>query len=277
MKFGVIGLGSMGSTILKTAIQSDYQKAYETNVYDVDPEQCRKFSEIYPVHVMENNVQLARESDFILLAVKPQYMQGVLEEIQRYVRNKRIISIAAGWTTKMIQDALMFHQDDAQILRVMPNTPALVGEGYTVLSEDHTFNSASLRWAKELFAHLGVVQLLPEKMFDAVIATASSSPAYVYMFIEAMADGAVRLGLPRKVAVQAAAQAVLGSAKMVLNSGQHTAKLKDDVCSPAGTTIDAVAVLEKSGFRGIVMNAMDACAQKNKKLAQNMERRRNER
>ena len=159
----------------------------------------------------------------------------------------------------------------------MPNTPALVGEGYTAFCEETTFNGPSLKWAKGLFSCLGMVQSFPESLFDAVVATTSSSPAYVYMFIEAMADGAVKLGLPRKVAIQAAAQAVLGSAKMVLCSGEHPAQLKDNVCSPAGTTIEAVGVLEKSGFRGIIMNAMDACAQKNRKFAQAYERRKNER
>ena len=261
MKFGVIGMGNMGSTILKAAIQSDYVKAYETNIYDVNPDQCKKFSDVYAVNVMESNLQLVKESDFILLAVKPQYMKGLLQEIQRHVRNKRLISIAAGWTMEMLQDGLLVHDTGTQLLRVMPNTP----------------NGPSLKWAKGLFSCLGMVQSFPESLFDAVVATTSSSPAYVYMFIEAMADGAVKLGLPRKVAIQAAAQAVLGSAKMVLCSGEHPAQLKDNVCSPAGTTIEAVGVLEKSGFRGIIMNAMDACAQKNRKFAQAYERRKNER
>lgn len=277
MKFGVIGMGNMGSTILKAAIQSDYVKAYETNIYDVNPDQCKKFSDVYAVNVMESNLQLVKESDFILLAVKPQYMKGLLQEIQRHVRNKRLISIAAGWTMEMLQDGLLVHDTGTQLLRVMPNTPALVGEGYTAFCEETTFNGPSLKWAKGLFSCLGMVQSFPESLFDAVVATTSSSPAYVYMFIEAMADGAVKLGLPRKVAIQAAAQAVLGSAKMVLCSGEHPAQLKDNVCSPAGTTIEAVGVLEKSGFRGIIMNAMDACAQKNRKFVQAYERRKNER
>ena len=178
---------------------------------------------------------------------------------------------------EMLQDGLLVHDTGTQLLRVMPNTPALVGEGYTAFCEETTFNGPSLKWAKGLFSCLGMVQSFPENLFDAVVATTSSSPAYVYMFIEAMADGAVKLGLPRKVAIQAAAQAVLGSAKMVLCSGEHPAQLKDNVCSPAGTTIEAVGVLEKSGFRGIIMNAMDACAQKNRKFAQAYERRKNER
>ena len=119
MKFGVIGMGNMGSTILKAAIQSDYVKAYETNIYDVNPDQCKKFSDVYAVNVMESNLQLVKESDFILLAVKPQYMKGLLQEIQRHVRNKRLISIAAGWTMEMLQDGLLVHDTGTQLLRVI--------------------------------------------------------------------------------------------------------------------------------------------------------------
>lgn len=272
MKLGVIGAGTMGCTIMKAAFQSGYLKAYETTIYDVNPEQMQKMGEAYPVIAAQSSVQLAKDCDCILLAIKPQYMRGVLEEIQKYVRNRRIISIAAGWSMQMLTDALG-RDNGSQILRVMPNTPALVGAGFTALCEETTFNGIAMKWAKGLFSCLGIIQVLPERLFDAVVAVSGSSPAYVYMLIEAMADGAVRLGMPRAMAIQAAAQAVLGSARMVLETGSHPAKLKDDVCSPAGTTIDAVAVLEKEGFRGAVMDAMDACAQKNKKMATSYERR----
>ena len=168
MKFGVIGMGNMGSTILKAAIQNDYIKAYETNIYDINPEQCKKFSDVYPVTVMENNLQLIKESDFILLAVKPQYMKGLLQEIQRHVRNKRLISIAAGWTMEMLRDGLLVHDSGTQLLRVMPNTPALVGEGYTAFCEETTFNAASLKWAKGLFSCLGMVQSFPDQQQSGV-------------------------------------------------------------------------------------------------------------
>lgn len=272
MKLGVIGAGNMGGTILKAAFQYGYLKAYETTVYDANPEQLQKIGEAYPIIAAQSNAQLAKDCECILLAVKPQYMRGALEEIQKYVRNRRIISIAAGWSMQMLADALG-RDTGCQILRVMPNTPALVGAGFTALCEETTFNGLAMKWAKGLFACLGVVQVLPERLFDAVVAVSGSSPAYAYMFIEAMADGAVRLGMPRALAIQAAAQAVLGSAKMVLESGDHPAKLKDDVCSPGGTTIEAVAVLEKEGFRGAVMDAMEACAQKNRKMAAAYERR----
>lgn len=273
MKLGVIGAGHMGSTILRAAFQHNYVKSYETTIFDVNEEQVKAITGAYPMIVAESNIQLAKECECILLAVKPQYIRGVLDEIQKYIRNKRIISIAAGWSMDMLLDVLG-KDCSVQVLRVMPNTPALVGEGFTALCEETTFNKLALNWAKGLFGCLGTVQVIPERLFDAVVAVSGSSPAYIYMVIEAMADAAVELGMPRSIAIQAAAQSVLGSAKMVLETGEHPAKLKDDVCSPGGTTIEAVHVLEKAGLRGAVMDAMSACAQKNRKIAAAYERRR---
>ena len=272
MKVGFIGAGNMGGAIMRGAFQHGFLKPYETMVYDVSEQQLASVTAVYPIHVAESNVQLARECEFLILAVKPVFLRGVLDEIQKYVHNKKIISIAAGWSMAMLTEALG-RENSAQLLRVMPNTPALVGAGYTAICEEHTFNKAALAWAKELFSTLGMVQVLPERLFDAVVAVSGSSPAYVYMFIDAMADGAVRLGMPRKMAIQAAAQAVLGSAKMVLDTGEHPDALKDNVCSPGGTTIEAVHALEKNGFRGIVMEALDASARKNRKMSAPPDRR----
>ena len=272
MKVGFIGAGNMGGAIMRGAFQHGFLKPYETMVYDVSEQQLASVTAVYPIHVAESNVQLARECEFLILAVKPVFLRGVLDEIQKYVHNKKIISIAAGWSMAMLTVALG-RESSAQVLRVMPNTPAPVGAGYTAICEEHTFNKAALAWAKELFSTLGMVQVLPERLFDAVVAVSGSSPAYVYMFIDAMADGAVRLGMPRKMAIQAAAHAVLGSAKMVLDTGEHPDALKDNVCSPGGTTIEAVHALEKNGFRGIVMEAMDACARKNRKMSTPPDRR----
>ena len=272
MKVGFIGAGNMGGAIMRGAFQHGFLKPYETMVYDVSEQQLASVTAVYPIHVSESNVQLARECEFLILAVKPVFLRGVLDEIQKDVHKKKIISSAAGWSMAMRTEALG-RENSAQVLRVMPNTPALVGAGYTAICEEHTFNKAALAWAKELFSTLGMVQVLPERLFDAVVAVSGSSPAYVYMFIDAMADGAVRLGMPRKMAIQAAAQAVLGSAKMVLDTGEHPDALKDNVCSPGGTTIEAVHALEKNGFRGIVMEAMDACARKNRKMSTPPDRR----
>ncbi|MEG2314855.1 MAG: pyrroline-5-carboxylate reductase, partial [Clostridia bacterium] len=261
-----IGAGNMGGTIMKSAFQCGFLKPYETMVYDVNESAMKELGEQFPITVAQSNTQLAKECECIVLAIKPIFMRGVLDEIQKYVRNKRIISIAAGWTMEMLTDALG-KDNGSQVLRVMSNMPALIGAGFTALCEETSFTKPMIKWAKELFSYLGTVQILPERLFDAVVAVSGSSPAYVFMMIEAMADGAVKLGMPRSLAIQAAAQAVLGSAKMVLDTNEHPASLKDKVCSPGGTTIEAVEVLEKGGFRGLMMEAMDVCAQKNRRMA----------
>ncbi|NLV58105.1 MAG: pyrroline-5-carboxylate reductase [Clostridiales bacterium] len=266
-KLGLIGAGNMAGAILSGVIQKGFLQSYEIGLYDVNPSQCQKWQERYSVFVAKDNPSLVRTSEVIMLAVKPSYLRDVLEEIKPHVQGKKIISIAAGWTTAMLTE-ILDEASGAQVLRVMPNTPAMVGEGYSALCQENTFDEGALSWAKQLFSTLGKVQEFPEKLFDAVIALTGSSPAYAYLFIEAMADGAVKLGMPRAEAYRGAAQAMLGAAKMVLETGEHPGKLKDDVCSPGGTTIEAVYALEQCGFRGIVMNALEACARKSAKMAQ---------
>lgn len=266
MKFGLIGAGNMGGTILRAAIQKGFIKADEAYAFDVVAAQTEKLVAQYPaVTITESNQALAEACDCILVGVKPVFMEGVLKEIAPYVRGKALISIAAGWSMEMLNDAL--GQDHgAMILRVMPNTPALVGEGYTALCEETTLNGEWLAWAQKLFDCLGESALVPERLFDAVIAVSGSSPAYIYTLIDAMAMGAVQQGMPRAMAQRAAAQAVLGSAKMVLETGEHPCKLRDDVCSPGGTTIAAVDVLKNTGFESCVMQAMAAAAQRNREM-----------
>ncbi len=264
MKIGWIGAGNMGGAILKGALKSGYLRADEVMVSDVDTALLKRWEEEFHVVTAKGNAQLAQACDWILLAVKPIFLGGVLEEIKPYLQNKRVISIAAGWSVEMLQDAM--RDCDVQLLRVMPNTPALVGAGSIALCEETTLDPEAFQWAKGLFETLGVVQVIPQRLMDAVIAVSGSSPAYVFMFIDAMADAAVKLGMTRAMAIQSAAQAVMGSAKMVLETGEHPAALKDQVCSPGGTTIEAVQVLEETGMRASVMEAMIACAEKNQQM-----------
>lgn len=264
MKFGLIGAGNMGGAILKGALKSGFLSADEVMVFDVNADLLEQWKTSYHVHAAGGNAQLAQECDWILLAVKPIFLGGVLREIQPYLGHKRVISIAAGWSVEMLQEAMQ--GTSAQLLRVMPNTPALVGAGCIALCEETTLDAESFQWAKSLFETLGVVQVIPQRLMDAVIAVSGSSPAYVFMFIDAMADAAVKLGMPRAMAIQSAAQAVMGSAKMVLETGEHPDVLKDQVCSPGGTTIEAVQVLEETGMRASVMKAMVACAEKNQQM-----------
>lgn len=264
MKIGFIGAGNMGGAILQGALEKAFLMPDEVMVYDIS-EDVQKRWENSSVQIASSNAELVQKCEWIVLAVKPVFLADVLNDIQPYLNeNKKVISIAAGWSIQMLTD--LMGESGAKLLRVMPNTPALVGEGLLALCEETTLSAEDYVWSQKLFSTLGVVQIVPERLIDAVIAVSGSSPAYVFMFIDAMADAAVKLGMPRQMAISSAAQAVLGSAKMVLDTKLHPAVLKDQVCSPGGTTIEAVQVLEENGMRGAVMKAMCACAEKSKAM-----------
>ena len=266
-KIGLIGVGNMGSAILQGVIEAGYVKAEKLFAYDKSFKRMEKLkSELRGVTFCESAIALAETCDVIILAVKPNMLRSVVDEIRDALdEDKAIISIAAGWTIAMLQEALA--GTGCSYLRVMPNTPALVGEGMTAICSETTFSDEDFDLAKGIFDALGRTVVLQEHLFDGVIAISGSSPAYVYMMIEAMADAGVAEGLPRATAYEMAAQSVLGSALMVLQSGEHPASLKDAVCSPAGTTIDAVVELERKGFRAAIMDAMHACAEKSRAMS----------
>lgn len=267
MKLGFIGAGNMAAAIIGGVLGKGFLTADEVAVFDVSPAQCEKLTAKYPVAVLDSQEALIGQCETIVLAVKPVYLRRVLEKARPVAEGKNFISIAAGWTFGMLTGVLDA-ASGARVLRVMPNTPAMVGEGFTALCEETTLPDEAFAWALAMFRTLGEVAVLPESLFDAVVAVSGSSPAYVFLFIEAMADAAVKLGMPRAMAYRAAAQAVLGAAKMVLETGKHPGELKDMVCSPGGTTIEAVASLERSGFRSSVIDAMAACAEKSRQMAQ---------
>ncbi len=263
---GMIGAGNMGSAILRGIVDAGYVKASQLTVFDVSGRKLREISEDIPgLNTAADCSEVAQRSDLIILAVKPLYIQEVIDDMRHALQGKAVLSIAAGWTTGMLEKAL--RDTGATWLRVMPNTPAMVGEGMTAICDDTTFSQEDFDFARGIFDAVGKTRVLPERLFDGVIAISGSSPAYVYMMIEAMADAGVREGLPRSYAYEMAAQSVLGSALMVLSSGTHPAALKDAVCSPAGTTIEAVAALEKNGFRNAILEAMKACADKSRDMS----------
>lgn len=265
-KIAMIGTGNMGSAILRGIVDANYVRASQLIVFDVSRRKLKEVEEDIPgITLAADCLEAAQAADLIILAVKPIYVRDVLDEISPALSGKSVLSIAAGWTVGMLADAL--RGTGAAYMRVMPNTPALVGEGMTALCDDTTFSQEDFEYAKGIFDAIGKTRVLPERLFDGVIAISGSSPAYVYMMIEAMADAGVREGLPRAYAYEMAAQAVLGSALMVLSSGTHPAALKDAVCSPGGTTIEAVAALERSGFRNAIMEAMKACADKSREMS----------
>lgn len=266
LKLGFIGSGNMGSAILRGVIAAEYLKAEDMAVCDLSTRKLEELSDELPgLTCTESDVELAEMCDMIILAVKPQYLSETIDHIHDELNGKAVISIAAGWTVQQLADKL--EGSGATYLRVMPNTPAMVGEGMTALCDDTTFSQEDFEFAKGIFDAVGRTVVLPEKLFDGVIAISGSSPAYVYMMIEAMADAGVKEGLPRPCAYEMAAQTLLGSALMVLQSGMHPAALKDAVCSPAGTTIEAVEELERKGFRAAIMDAMKVCAQKSRDMS----------
>lgn len=216
------------------------------------------------IRTTDNNIDVANESDIIILSIKPNIYEKVLAEIKDKVKEGAIIiGIGAGISSEFLKNSL---NEGTKYLKVMPNTPALVGEGMSAISSSNNLDDKELEEVVEVIGAFGKVEILDEELIDGFTAIAGSSPAYVYMMIEALADGAVLEGLPRKQAYTIAAQAILGSAKMVLETSMHPGELKDNVCSPGGTTIAAVASLEENNFRSTLIEAVVACADKSREM-----------
>lgn len=264
MKIGFIGCGNMAQAIISGLINNKMFEPDEIIASDKSSQALAAAKEKYGIHTTANNSELVLESEVLLLAVKPQVISDVISEIADTVgEQKLVISIVAGQSIAHIQQ--MFGRD-IKIIRTMPNTPALVGEGMTAMCYGHNVTEVEARYAAKILGSFGKVETVSENIMDAVVAVSGSSPAYVAMLIEAMADAAVQKGMARPQAYRFAAQAVYGTAKLIMETGKHPAEVKDMVCSPAGTTIEAVRVLEETGFRSSVIEAMIACADVSSKL-----------
>ena len=264
MKIGFIGGGNMGSAMMGGIVKSGICSNADVMVSDKSQAALDKLSEGLGVKTTTDNREVVKASDVLFLAVKPQFLGSVVEEIKDLdYTDKIVVSIVAGQSLEKLTS--MFGKS-FKLVRVMPNTPALVGEGMSALSPNELVTEAEAQDIKKMFEAFGKAEIVPESLQPAVVGVSGSSPAYVYMFIEALADGAVAEGMPRAQAYKFAAQAVLGSAKMVLETGEHPGALKDAVCSPAGTTIEAVATLESMGFRAAVIEAERVCVEKSKQL-----------
>lgn len=271
-KVGFIGVGNMGGALLRSivrfnkeaALNNSEEQLFSVSAYDINAELLKKLTNETGIIEEISVASLVNNCDIIVLAVKPQYCQNVLEQIKSAITEKKIIvSIIVGLSARYFKGIL---GSQARIVRTMPNTPALVGEGMTLVSWNDSVNDDEKKAITKLFSCSGKVEELDESLLSEVTALTGSSPAYVFMFIEAMADAAVKAGIQRKLAYRLAAQAVLGSAKMVLDTGMHPAELKDMVCSPGGTTIEAVAILEQEGFRNAIIKAMDECTRKAREI-----------
>lgn len=258
MKIGFIGAGNMASATLR-GIQ-----AMETGCYDINAASVQNAEENLHAIGFNSPSELCAWADIIVLAVKPQVLQRAIEPILDDLKGKAVASIAAGWTLAQLAQLL----PQSRICRIMPNTPAMVGAGMTAIARETTFTDEEFSYIQKVYESIGRVVIVEERLMSAVTAVSGSGPAYVYMVIEAMADAGVREGLSRAVALELAAQTVLGSAQMVLDTHMHPAALRDMVCSPAGTTIEAVCMLEEKGLRSALESAVHACAEKANQLAQ---------
>lgn len=263
-KIGFIGMGNMGYAIL-SGVLSKYQK--EDIIFsEPNADRARAIMSDRGA-VYGANAEVARQAKYICLSIKPQVYETVLKEIAPHLREESVlISIAPGITIEKIAGFL--ENNSIRIVRAMPNTPALIGEGMTGISYDEeVFSDEERDDIHTIFSSFGKYKKVDEKYMNAVVCMSGSSPAYAYMFIEALADAGVKLGLSKADAMELAAQTLYGSAKMVVESREHPAILRDRVCSPGGTTIEAVIKLEEEGFRNAIIKASEACYEKCIKLS----------
>lgn len=254
----------MGTAMIKGILDSGIAKAADLTGADRSEELLNTRKNELGISVTTDNKEAAEKADILILSVKPQFYEEVINGIKDAVRDEVIIiTIAPGKTLSWTEEKF---GRKLKVIRMMPNTPALVKEGMIGLCANDRVTEKELDTVRELCSGFAKTEVIPENLMDVVTAVSGSSPAYVFMFIEAMADAAVAGGMPRDKAYTFAAQAVLGSAKMVLETGKHPGELKDMVCSPAGTTIQAVRVLEEKGFRSAVIECMEKCLEISRSL-----------
>jgi pyrroline-5-carboxylate reductase len=265
MNVGFIGCGKMAQAMIEGIIKSRVLDPMNIMASALTSETLQKVQEKYKILVSSNNKEVVKHADILILAIKPNVHEVILQEIVEAMNEQKVlITIAAGISLDYIDS---FFPTSMKVVRAMPNTPSLVGEGMSALCHTQQVSEEDLEKVLLLFNSFGKTEVIAEELMDAIPAISGSSPAYVYLFIEALADGGVKQGIPRKQAYNLAAQAVLGAAKMVLETQRHPGELKDDVCTPGGATIEAVAALEQEGFRSAILTAMDQCTKKIKRLS----------
>jgi pyrroline-5-carboxylate reductase len=266
LTIGFLGAGKMATALAKGFVAAGLTTAKQMIASDPVDAARKHFSDETGAKSTKSNMEVVRFADVLVLAVKPGNVSELLQEIRGSFTEKHLlISIAAGVPIAKLESGL---GNSARVIRVMPNTPALVGSSATAFALGKSANGDDAKLAEKLFASVGIAFQLKESLLDAVTGLSGSGPAYVYLMIEALSDGGVAAGLPRDVATKLAAQTVLGSAQMVLETGQHPGVLKDMVTSPGGTTIEGLHELEKGKVRGAFINAVRAATEKSKKLGQ---------
>ncbi|MCP4264953.1 MAG: pyrroline-5-carboxylate reductase [Candidatus Brocadiaceae bacterium] len=263
-RIGFIGGGKMAEALIKGVLRAKLGSADKIIVSDVDKKRCQILEEETGIKTTRENDKVISGADIIILAIKPNVMGKILEELKNSITSGHlVVSIAAGIPLNFIESLL---NEGCRAIRVMPNTPCLVGETAAAyaLGKNATLNDGEL--VGQILDAVGKSFLLDEKQLDAVTGLSGSGPAFIYMVIEALTDGGVKMGLPRDVSTQLAAQTAFGAAKMVLEAGMHIGELKDSVTSPGGTTIEGLHALEKGGVRDALINAVEVATKKSKRL-----------
>ena len=262
MKIGFLGAGAMGGAILQGAVKAGVLEPKDIYVSDLLQHIRDKYREL-GCNVVENNIELGEKSDIVLSCVKPQQAEAALSQLGNTLEGKALFSIMAGHTTSAIREMTA---GSFRLLRLLPNTPALVGMGAFALDSGTDLTEDEKAFAQKLFESLGIVEWMSEDLIDTACGLSGAGPAYVYLVIEALADGGVAKGLPRATAQNLAAQTVMGAAKMVLETGNHPGFLKDQVCSPGGNTIIGIKSLEDHGVRGAFIDAVMRSVERTKEL-----------
>jgi pyrroline-5-carboxylate reductase len=263
-QIGFIGAGNMAEAMIRGLLKGAGVAPEQISAFDPLADRLAFIQSTYGVQTAADNQALVETADIVVLAIKPQVAGEVLGVMAPGTGpDKLVISIVAGLTTAAMQKALA---RDTRIIRTVPNTPVFVGEGMAVLADDGPAQPADYAAATALFSPVARTAMIPEKLLDAALGVSGSGPAYVFVMIEALSDGGVKMGLPRDVALTLAAQTVLGAARMCLESGKHPGQLKDMVTSPAGTTIAALHRMETGGVRAALMDAVEAAARRAEEL-----------
>lgn len=263
---GFVGAGQMATALAKGFLSAGTVLPESVLAYDVVAAARDQFAKQTGSRLANSNAEVARQSSVVFLAVKPQQMTQVLADLRDVMRpDQLVVSIAAGVSLKSLAAGL---GQNSRLIRVMPNTPCLVGCGASAFSRGTLATNEDAALVLKLLSNVGLAVEVPEKLLDAVTGLSGSGPAYVYQIIEALSDGGVRMGIPRETATKLAAQTVLGAAQMVLTTGQHPGSLKDAVTSPGGTTIAGLHALERGGLRGTLMDAVEAATERATKLGE---------
>lgn len=260
---GFVGAGNMAGAIIGGVLKKGVYRPGDIVIYDILPQRVREMHATYGVETAVSAQEVAQKSRVLILAVKPDKVAAVLSRVKDDASRRLVISIAAGVSIESIQAVI---GGQSRVVRVMPNTPALVLEGASALCASPPCTEEDVRTALEIFSSVGRCMQVEERLMNAVTALSGSGPAFCFLFVEAMADGGVRAGLPRNLAMELAAATLKGAAAMVLETGRHPGDLKDMVASPGGTTIDGIGVLEAKGLRSAVMDAVFAAYQKAARL-----------